>query len=207
MKTTVYIDGFNLYHGALKGTSHKWLDLRRMCELILPNNDIAEIKYFTARIAALPGNQGAQLRQQVYLRAIQTLPGISIHYGSFMVHNVMRRLADPSPGSSPFVRIIKIEEKGSDVNLASHLVHDAHQQAFETAVVVTNDSDLVTPIQIVRHELRKTVGVICPHNRPAVALKRVASFVRPVRTGVLSASHLPETVDTPTGRVHRPLKW
>ncbi len=48
MKTWVYVDGFNLYYGALKGTPHKWLDLSRMSVLLLPGYQITKIKYFAA---------------------------------------------------------------------------------------------------------------------------------------------------------------
>jgi hypothetical protein len=50
----VYVDGFNLYYGALKGTPYKWLDIRKLCELLLPNNHINQIKYFTAMVSARP---------------------------------------------------------------------------------------------------------------------------------------------------------
>jgi hypothetical protein len=49
-KVNVYIDGFNLYYGALKGTPYKWLDLSRLCQTLLPSDTIHEIKYFTARV-------------------------------------------------------------------------------------------------------------------------------------------------------------
>ena len=34
--THVYIDGFNLYYGALKGTPYKWLDLEALCRKLMP---------------------------------------------------------------------------------------------------------------------------------------------------------------------------
>jgi hypothetical protein len=46
MKTTVYVDGFNLYYGAVKGTAYKWLNLNRLCQFLLPRNEITKIKYF-----------------------------------------------------------------------------------------------------------------------------------------------------------------
>ena len=51
-KTRIYIDGFNLYYGAVKDTPYRWLDVRRMCELLLPEYSIETIKYFTARVSA-----------------------------------------------------------------------------------------------------------------------------------------------------------
>ena len=54
MRTNVYIDGFNLYYGCLKGTPYRWLDLRKHCELLLPKHQIQRIRYFTAMVTARP---------------------------------------------------------------------------------------------------------------------------------------------------------
>ena len=56
------------------------------------------------------------------------------------------------------MKVIRTEEKGSDVNIATHLIHDAYQQKFKSAVVVTNDSDLQEPIRIVRDDLDSYSG-------------------------------------------------
>src|SRR5215831_3668847 len=48
------------------------------------------------------------------------------------------------------VKVEKAEEKGSDVNLATHLVRDAFLNEFDVAVVITNDTDLIEPIKVVR---------------------------------------------------------
>ncbi len=47
-KTYVYIDGFNLYYGALKKTPYRWLDLAELCRLMLPTSDVQRINYYTA---------------------------------------------------------------------------------------------------------------------------------------------------------------
>ena len=52
--TNFYIDGFNLYYRALRGTPYKWLDLRRLAETLFPGDDIRRICYFTARFDARP---------------------------------------------------------------------------------------------------------------------------------------------------------
>ena len=41
-RTYVYIDGFNLYYGPVKGTSFKWLNVRQLCELLLPGARIGQ---------------------------------------------------------------------------------------------------------------------------------------------------------------------
>jgi hypothetical protein len=51
-RTIVYIDGFNLYYRALKGTAHKWLDLHALSKAALPTNHVIEkINYYTARVS------------------------------------------------------------------------------------------------------------------------------------------------------------
>ena len=83
MKTNVYIDGFNLYHRAVQGTPYKWLDLSKLCELILPNHDINRIRYFTAYVQARRNDPNQPRRQLTYLRALRTIPTLSIHFGLF----------------------------------------------------------------------------------------------------------------------------
>ena len=48
MNTYVYVDGFNLYYGAVKGTPYKWLNIFDLCQRLLRKNTILKIKYFTA---------------------------------------------------------------------------------------------------------------------------------------------------------------
>ncbi len=83
LRTIVYVDGFNLYYGAVKDTSYKWLDLGRMCDLLLPPNDIQCIKYFTAHVSARPNDPAQPTRQDTYLRALRTIPNLEIIFGHF----------------------------------------------------------------------------------------------------------------------------
>ena len=76
MITNVYVDGFNLYYGCLKGTPHKWLDLEALCAVMMPTNDIKRIRYFTARVKERPGDTTPPVRQQAYLRALYSSPKV-----------------------------------------------------------------------------------------------------------------------------------
>ena len=116
MRTNIYVDGFNLYYGALRGTPFKWLDIRRMCELLLPNHTIARISYFTARISARPDDPGQPVRQQTYLRALSTLADTGIVYGHFLTNEVHMPVAGCPPGKQRYVKVIKTEEKGSSIH-------------------------------------------------------------------------------------------
>ncbi len=206
-KTYVYVDGFNLYYRAVRGTPFKWLNIRRLCELLLPGYDIVRIKYFTARVRAHADDPDAPQRQQVFLRALRTIPDFEIIYGSFLSHEVTMRLAHPMPGGPKSVRVMRTEEKGSDVNLGAHLVHDAHLGRFEVAAVVSNDSDLREPIRIVSDEMRMPIIVVNPHpGRSSLALKPYGT-IRQVRAGALRASQFPVVLRDAHGEIRKPATW
>lgn len=124
MRTNVYVDGLNLYYGSLRGTPHKWLNLLRLCQLLLPNQQIQTIKYFTAQVVTRPDNPRQALRQQIYLRALRTLPQVEIVFGHFLTSEIFMPMAGHPPNKAQYVKVIKTEEKGSDVNLATHLLWD-----------------------------------------------------------------------------------
>jgi len=208
MRTIVYVDGFNLYYRALRNTPYKWLNLARLAQLNLsPRNVVNEIKYFTARVSARPHDPDQPVRQDIYLRALRTLPTVSIIFGTFLTTTVRMRLAQPPATGSATVEVIKTEEKGSDVNIATHLVHDAHSQRFDVAVVITNDSDLCEPIRIVRQELGLSVGVMYPGVHLSRQLQPLASFVKPIRQGVLASSQFPPLLMDAVGTFHKPPSW
>ncbi len=85
MDTHVYIDGFNLYYGLLKGTPYKWLDLERRCDQLLPRNTITKIHYFTAQVDARPQDPDQPTRQFAYLQALRSLARVEVHLGTFIV--------------------------------------------------------------------------------------------------------------------------
>ena len=139
MKTNVYIDGFNLYYGCLKGTTHKWLDLALFCQASFPRprNQINRIRYFTAHVNARPNDPQQPIRQQTYLRALRTIPNLTTHLGSYL-EKITRLRLHPPPASGPrTVQVMQSEEKGSDVNIATYLLVDAFDDDYEVAVVVS----------------------------------------------------------------------
>ena len=205
--TSVYIDGFNLYYGSLRKTPYRWLNVRTLCELLLPNNTVSDIKYFTALVSARPNDPDQPVRQQLYLRALRTVPSVTIHLGHFLTHTITMPLAPVVGQPQQYVRVIKTEEKGSDVNLATHLLHDAHMGRFDVAVVISNDSDLLEPIRIVREQLGKKVGVLNPHKNPSRALLPHLDFIKQIRAGVLQASQFPDAITDATGAFTKPAVW
>src|SRR5438874_2571959 len=107
MRTNFYIDAFNLYYGCAKGTPYKWLNLEALCQLSFPNDQVHRIRYFTARVKARPNDPQQPVRQAVYLRALQTLPRVTIHYGHYLQKPVLMPYASPPPGGPATVRVLK----------------------------------------------------------------------------------------------------
>ncbi|MCY3655648.1 MAG: NYN domain-containing protein [Chloroflexi bacterium] len=154
-RVNVYVDGLNLYYGVARNTPYRWLNLRRLSEgLIRPGNEIHRIRYFTARVT----DHEASVRQAAYLRALATIPNLTIHEGHFRTYPTSM----PRTDGGGMAEVYRTEEKGSDVNLASHLLFDACDRDFETALVISNDTDLMFPVREVRHRLGVTVGISCP---------------------------------------------
>jgi hypothetical protein len=147
------------------------------------------------------------MRQQIFLRALRTIPNLSIIFGHYLSNETMMRLANPVPGSSPYVKVVKTEEKGSDVNIATHLLADGFRGVYNIAVVITNDSDLSEPIRIVKDELGLPVGILCPHQRLSQVLSRYATFIKRIRQGVLAASQFPNPLTHAHGTFYKPRTW
>ena len=183
-KACVYVDGFNLYYGALKDTPLRWLNPLALASNVFPAFDCVGCKYFSAPVSAKAGSSEQALRQSVYWRALRTIPSLEIIEGHFKVRRSWARYAKPPP---EMVEIIRAEEKGSDVNLASHLLVDAMVGSYDVALVISGDSDLVTPIGMLTRKFCRSVGVINPQRlsgpgrrrlRGSSQLKQVASYYR-----------------------------
>ncbi len=207
MKTIAYVDGFNLYFGALRGTPYKWLNPPALLQRIFPQAQFERVKYFTAKVVARPSDPDQPTRQRVYLRALATVSNLEVFFGHFLTHEVHMPLVQPTPGGRATVKVFRTDEKGSDVNLATQLVHDAHLGRFQQAIVVSGDSDLLMPIQIVAHELKKTVGVLNPQRHPCVVLQQHASFYKHLRPAALVASQFPPQLTDAHGTFHKPASW
>lgn len=220
MRTHVYVDGFNLYDRLLQARPRfKWLNPVLLSRNALrSNNEITKLRYFTARISGRL-DPTAPGRQQVYLDALASVPQVTVHMGSFLSTTKFAGLVHPpefkpSPSKDlplrwpDVVKIHRTEEKGSDVNLACHLLLDAFQDSFDVAAVVSNDSDLTEAIRIATQDLKKVVGLLSPVGNPNAAPSAAASFVRRLNTSHLAASQFPDSLQLPEGtRLEKPSSW
>lgn len=227
-RAIVYIDGWSLYY-SIRTTPYRWLDPLALSRRLFPELRIQRVKYFTA-IGNRPEDPQARARQETYLRALRTLkPKLKIYAGSMSRHKGAvplalekdsrwrRRLLALAVGDKriltqavPRVQVWKTEEKGSDVNLASHLIADAYEENFDVAAVLTNDMDLEHPLRFVREKLGRPVILFNAagyrHERLAPADTPGSSYVR-IKGKALSACQFPELMSDARGQFRRPQDW
>ena len=213
MKTNVYIDGLNLYYGAVKRTSYKWLDVGKLCSRVLAGGAwLNRVRYFTAIVKSRPEDPQAPVRQQTHLRALETIPNLTIHHGQFRSNKRLMRLAHPIRGlGKTTIRqalVQRDEERGSDVNLACWLLIDGFRRDFQSAVVISNDSDLVEPIRFVRQELRRACHVVRPHQQYLDELHDAATTYSPLEADILVECQFAQTLTDSAGRtITKPKGW
>ena len=203
-RVIVYVDGFNLYYGLRQKQWQRyfWLDLRLLSEnLLLPGQALAHVRYFTARVFPEPGDPDKRARQSVYLEALETLPGLSIHLGYFLPIQRTCARCGATWGS--------YEEKMTDVNIAVELLGDAQEDAFDTAIIVSADSDLTGPVKAVRQRYpAKRIVVAFPPSRHSTELRSTANSAFTIGRKRIGDSQFPDHVTKLNGYVlSRPPSW
>jgi uncharacterized LabA/DUF88 family protein len=229
-RTNVYVDGFNFFYGAAKNTPFKWVDIAKLCAAVLPGINIGRIRYFTALVRPTPQDPSKRTRQEIYIRALETLPNLTVHYGHYLQKTVSRPLSSPPPlPAGQFANVLEMEEKGSDVNIATYMLLDAFQKDCDQLVVITNDSDLAEPVRIINQELGIPVGIFNPQTNdtaarktirkgkpakasPSITLRKVARFVRDIRSEGpnchMAVSQFEDAITDASGRtIRKPSGW
>ena len=203
-RVSVYVDGFNLYYG-LKSKGWRryyWIDMRRLAEnLLLPGQVLAAVRYFTARISPRPGSTSQSKRHATFLEALETRADLYIHYG----HYLAKERRCPECGAEWTTH----EEKMTDVNIAVELLGDAQDDAFDTAIIISGDSDLTPPVRATLDRYpEKRVIVASPPARHSAQLTDAATAAFTIGRKKLKDSQLPDEVVKPDGFVlRRPTQW
>jgi uncharacterized LabA/DUF88 family protein len=202
-RSIIYIDGFNFYYGVIKDTNHKWLDLQRYFTLLRQADDIQVIRYFTAMV-----DGSDRTNQEVYIRALTSLPLVRVVLGRFKLKRVKCQVGCGHTGD----RLFQIpEEKRTDVNIAVSMVDDAHRNLAERFILVSGDSDLVPAVHLLT-KMGKEVLVYIPARdatRGAAAeLRTAATRAKTLPCTLLQHSHLPAKVpDGSGGTIDKPTGW
>lgn len=167
---------------------------------------VHRIRYFTADVSSRTGDEDAPNRQSTYFQALKTIPELEIHKGKFLAKTIHRPLLGQEK-SYVFVR--DTEEKGSDVNLASHLLLDGFRDNYDVALVLSQDTDLLEPLRMVTQELKKTVVLgWFEDTSPGKKHRGMVSSVVHVTNSMLSSSQFSNPVVGRGGRkIWMPESW
>lgn len=226
MRTRVYVDGYNLYYGCLKGTAYKWLDLQKLFrDHILPSSEptpssFVDIKLFTAPILEKASRALDSVSSQSrYLTALVKLypSEIKVIKGYYSLTKAKAKIVDAeNPAKWPCecqeIQVWKVEEKQSDVNLALHAYHDAIKGVVDQVVIVTNDTDIAPALQMIRDFTAVKIGVVIPtcnsDRKPNTDLVRHAIWVRKHITDTeLANSQMPRVISLGKTPTIKPNDW
>ena len=201
-RVKAYVDGFNLYHGlkTRHGRKYLWLDLQALAvRLLKPSQHLVAVEYFTARVR----NQAeSEQRQAVYLDALDAhCPLVKVVQGHFQKKTQECR----SCGG----QWVSYEEKETDVSIAVQLVEDGVRGVFDTALLISADSDLCPAVRsLKRLDPGKRVIAVFPPRRHSEDLRKAANGMIKINDVTVRNSQLPPLVVTATGiTLTRPKHW
>jgi len=202
-RVLLYVDGFNLYFGMKAAGLLRfcWLDVVELgAQLLMPGQTLVMAKYFTALIQ---GPEEKRLPKAAHLEALHAYlgPRISVVLGRYQSQLLQCRACG--------VERPVWSEKKTDVNIAVELVVDAFEDRFDTAILVTADSDLVPAIEAIRAVFpAKRVVVAFPPERRSKELRQSAHAAFPLGRAKLAHAQLPDLVTKPNGvALRRPPGW
>lgn len=200
-RVAVFIDGFNVYHALTcdpRTKKHRWLNLEQLAKCFLTSNDsLSEIYYFTA-LALWDADK--VVKHKTYISALRTT-SVQPILGAFRRKDKYCTLCKREYPT--------YEEKRTDVNIAIKLFQTAIIDSWDTALIISGDSDLIPAIEAVKKSFpSKQIGVIIPIGRRAEELKIVADFHRKMKLKHLETSQFPEEIVLNGGGIiKKPLSW
>jgi len=231
IKTAVYIDGYNLYYGRLRGTSYKWLDVVSLFRSLLIQRDqnecLSRVNLFTAHALANFASHGKASveAQSAYHRALKAMHHdlIEITYGSHTFDKngaLLPTFLEGQPyDRTKRTRVWKLEEKKTDVNLAICMYRDASKGLYDRIILVSNDSDSEPALQAIRDDFAHiTIGVVMPirpteksstsYRRASGSLVNLADWaIEYITDEQLIQAQLPGQIATKKKPILKPAHW
>ncbi len=186
----MFVDGFNLYHsldGRPEYHKYKWLDISGLAAgFLTKSHSIREIWYFTA-LATWHPDKGKVPRHNKLITVYRDM-GVKIVEGVFRETTRTCKLC-----KRPYV---SHEEKRTDVNIAVAILDLAYRDTYDTACLISGDSDLIPAIRKVRDNFpAKSFKLLIPIGRSADELKRACGgnhFASQITEKHLARHQLPD---------------
>jgi len=195
-----FIDGFNLYHSLASKPEYrkyKWINLARLCQNLTKKSDTIEnIYYFTA---LAEWDQQKVSKHKRLIRALE-IEKVKVVYGKFKMRD-KRCFKCKETYKIP-------EEKQTDVNIAITLLTEAMKDTYDTAIIISGDSDLIPSIKAVKATFPgKTIGVAIPIGRNAQELINNTDFHIRIKEMHLKTSLFPYEIEVDGSKIICPMEW
>jgi uncharacterized LabA/DUF88 family protein len=169
-----------------------------MCKNVLrPHQVLVGVRYFTARVGSPVASQA---RQSIYIDTLSEATVAKSIFGRLQLNDITCRACRAVTK--------KPEEKKTDVAIASHMIADAYEGRYDAALLVSGDSDLAPPVEIVKAIPGRRVIAVFPPRRKSSELARVAGASFNLSENTLRQSQLPATIALRGGtKLLRPPTW
>ncbi len=201
-RAAVYVDGFNLYHSIknMKIDRLKWLSLSSLANLLIPKNDeeIVCVKYFSA--LATHRGKSSEVRHRTYISALES-EGVQCLLGRFKGQQRVCRNCG-TKWKHP-------EEKETDVSIAIHMIADAYDDLFDVCYLISADTDLVPPLQMIKTKLpHKIIVAVSPPNRPhGQHIRNIAHRSLKLNSSQLARCRLPDVFNYKGKQLSCPIEY
>lgn len=203
-----FVDGLNLYHAldylevAVDHDRYKkylWTSLRRLaqCFVIRKGDTVAGVEYFTTLVT---WDAGKLARHKTFIRA-QENEGVLVTYGEFKRKDVKCNLCKKV--------FPTVTEKQTDVNIAVRLFQLAVEDAYDSAIIISGDTDLIPAMKIVRKNFPvKQIGVVIPIGKRSEDFRNEADFHYKMKEKHLVSSMLADPLTLKDGStLSCPANW
>ena len=216
-KTIVYVDGGNLYFGLIRRMGVKWLDLMALSRKLLNGeHEIVGIVYFASRVIDKSSDHHKSSRQDKYFDALRNRKFVEIVEGRYREQK--EKSLPASDGCVTCdkllpdgrIRVFRITEKLTDVNIAVRMLSDAYEHKADSFVLISGDSDLSPVVRTIRYQIGMPVIVFNPQMSVCNDLRQYATFYRNIDPSLGSECWLPDSFEAMDGSgrvIHCPEAW
>ena len=157
-RVAVFIDGSNLYNGMRDNLSNTRVNLKTFVKQLTGERDVMRTYYYNA---PLTDDYESDLRegQQRFFESLRRIPYVTVRLG---------RLHRRNDGS--------LVEKGIDVAIAVECLSLAYENTYDTALLVSGDSDYVELVEALKRRGKHVECAMFKNQSAGVLMEHVDVF-------------------------------
>lgn len=160
-KVAIFVDGGGLFHvrNTVYRTFGRQLDFEKFCRKLCGERKLIRA-YFCNALPSQAKEPDAYRESIGYITRLEYIPYVEVSRSWLMY---------PPDGGKPI-------QKGVDMRVALHMVKLAYNSAYDVAILVTGDADLVEAVRTVKDLGKQVEYVYCPGVMKATPLVKVSDL-------------------------------